>query len=164
MVVFMFCCCRMQHHTIGRVAVAERDSLRKQMYAMPSSGEFLGKTCSNASTSSTTGMTHDADFHFALWDLWKMPLIAQFLRHVQISILKILNLFLRLKFLPSLNLNKNEHFSKVSLLCSPPCAMFTPLNVSKKTSEVYPVKLFGFCLSGANLTGAPCAMPYAFHH
>jgi hypothetical protein len=33
----------------------------------------------------------------------------------QILILKILNVFLRLKLSPSLNLNKNEHFSKVSL-------------------------------------------------
>ena len=31
------------------------------------------------------------------------------------SILEILNVFLRLKFSPSLNLNKNEHFSKVSM-------------------------------------------------
>jgi hypothetical protein len=34
--------------------------------------------------------------------------------HAQILILKILNIFLWLKFSPSLNLNKNEHFSKVS--------------------------------------------------
>jgi hypothetical protein len=33
----------------------------------------------------------------------------------QILILKILNVFMRLKFSPSLNLNKNEHFSKVSI-------------------------------------------------
>jgi len=43
-----------------------------------------------------------------------MPLFAQFLRQTQILILKIPNVFLRLKFSPSLNLNKNEHFSKVS--------------------------------------------------
>jgi len=35
-------------------------------------------------------------------------------RQAQISILKILNVFLRLKFSPSLNLTKIEHFSKVS--------------------------------------------------
>jgi hypothetical protein len=34
--------------------------------------------------------------------------------HAQVSILKILNVFLRLKLSPSLNLNKNAHFSKVS--------------------------------------------------
>jgi hypothetical protein len=50
-----------------------------------------------------------------LRDLCKMPLLARFLRQAQILILKILNVFLRLKFSPSLNLNKNEHFSKVSL-------------------------------------------------
>jgi hypothetical protein len=44
-----------------------------------------------------------------------MPLFAQFLRQAQILILKILNVFLRLKLSPSLNLNKNEHFSKVSV-------------------------------------------------
>jgi hypothetical protein len=34
----------------------------------------------------------------------------------QILILKILNVFLWLKFSPSLNLNKIEHFSKVSII------------------------------------------------
>ena len=60
-------------------------------------------------------------------NLRKTPLFAQFLRHAQISILEILNVFLRLKFSPFLNLNKNLHFSKVSmpfvrtgLLTSPP--------------------------------------------
>jgi cobalt-zinc-cadmium efflux system outer membrane protein len=47
-------------------------------------------------------------------DLCKTPLFAKFLRQAQILILKILNVFLRLKFSPSLNLKKNEHFSKVS--------------------------------------------------
>jgi hypothetical protein len=42
------------------------------------------------------------------------PLFAQFLRQAQILILKILTVFLRLKFSPSLNLNKNQHFAKVS--------------------------------------------------
>jgi len=60
-------------------------------------------------------------------NLRKTPLFAQFLRHAQISILEILNVFLRLKFSPFLNWNKNQHFSKVSmpfvrtgLLTSPP--------------------------------------------
>ena len=35
-------------------------------------------------------------------------------RQAQILILEIFNIFLRLKFSPSLNLNKIEHFSKVS--------------------------------------------------
>jgi len=35
--------------------------------------------------------------------------------HTQILILKILNVLLRLKFSRSLNLNKNERFSKVSM-------------------------------------------------
>ena len=39
---------------------------------------------------------------------------AQFLRQSQIVILEILNVFMWLKFSPFLNLNKNEHFSKVS--------------------------------------------------
>ncbi len=47
-------------------------------------------------------------------DLCEMSPFARFLRQTQIVILKILNVFLRLKFLPSLNLNKIEHFSKVS--------------------------------------------------
>ena len=49
-------------------------------------------------------------------DLWKTPPFAQPLRQAQILILKILNVFLRLKFSPSLALNKIEHFSKVSWL------------------------------------------------
>ncbi|TSA56616.1 MAG: hypothetical protein D4R45_00545 [Planctomycetaceae bacterium] len=47
-------------------------------------------------------------------DLCETPPFAQFRRQAQILILKILNVFLRLKFLPSLNLNELEHFSKVS--------------------------------------------------
>ncbi|MCG2757391.1 MAG: outer membrane protein assembly factor BamD [Desulfobacteraceae bacterium] len=43
-----------------------------------------------------------------------MSPFVQFLRLVQILILKILNVFLRLKSSPSLNLNKIEPFSKVS--------------------------------------------------
>jgi len=49
-------------------------------------------------------------------DLCKTPLFAQSRRQAQILILKILNVFLWLKFSPSLALNKNEHFSKVSVL------------------------------------------------
>ena len=51
-----------------------------------------------------------------LRDLCKTPPFAQFRRQAQILILKILNVFLWLKFSPSLNLNKIEHFSKVSPL------------------------------------------------
>jgi hypothetical protein len=47
-------------------------------------------------------------------DLCKTPPFAQFPCQAQILILKILNVFLRLKFSPSLNLNKIDHFSKVS--------------------------------------------------
>ncbi len=47
-------------------------------------------------------------------DLCKTPPFAQFLCQAQILILKILDVFLWLKFSPSLNLNKIEHFSKVS--------------------------------------------------
>jgi len=43
-----------------------------------------------------------------------LRLSAQSLRQAQILILEILNVFLWLKFLPSLTLNKIEHFSKVS--------------------------------------------------
>ncbi len=50
-----------------------------------------------------------------LRDLCKTPSFAQFLCQAQILILKILNVFLWLKSSPSLNLNKIEHFSKVSL-------------------------------------------------
>jgi hypothetical protein len=48
-------------------------------------------------------------------DLCKKPPFAQSLRQAQILILKILNVFLWLKFSPSLALNKIEHFSKVSI-------------------------------------------------
>ncbi|MBW2197543.1 MAG: hypothetical protein JRF58_06725 [Deltaproteobacteria bacterium] len=48
-------------------------------------------------------------------DLCKTPLFVQFLRQAQIVILEIRHVFLWLKSSPSLNLNKNEHFSKVSL-------------------------------------------------
>ena len=44
-----------------------------------------------------------------------LRLSAQFLCQAQIVILEILNIFLRLKLSPSLNLNKIGHFSKVSL-------------------------------------------------
>jgi hypothetical protein len=47
-------------------------------------------------------------------DLCKTLPFARFLCQAQILILKILNVFLWLKFLPSLKLNKIEHFSKVS--------------------------------------------------
>jgi len=47
-------------------------------------------------------------------DLCKTPLFAQFRRQAQILILKILNVFLWLKFSSSLALNKIGHFPKVS--------------------------------------------------
>jgi len=47
-------------------------------------------------------------------DLCKTPTFAQSLCQIQILILKILNVFLRLKFSSSLTLNKIERFSKVS--------------------------------------------------
>jgi hypothetical protein len=47
-------------------------------------------------------------------DLCKTHLFARFLRQTQILILEIHNVFLRLKLSPSLNSNKNMHFSKVS--------------------------------------------------
>jgi hypothetical protein len=47
-------------------------------------------------------------------DHCKTPLFARFLRQAQISILEILNVFLRLKLSPSLTSNKNVLFSKVS--------------------------------------------------
>ena len=46
-------------------------------------------------------------------DLYKTSLFAQFLRQTKNLILEILNVLLWLKFSPSLNLNKDEHFSKV---------------------------------------------------
>ena len=51
---------------------------------------------------------------FLLRDLCKTPPFAQFRRLAQILILEILNVFLWLKFSPSLNVNEIEHFSKVS--------------------------------------------------
>ncbi len=49
-----------------------------------------------------------------LWrDLCKTSSFAQFRRQTQILILEILNVFLWLKFSPSLNLNKIERFSGV---------------------------------------------------
>ena len=47
-------------------------------------------------------------------DLCKTSPFARLLRQAQISILEIFNIFLRLKFSPSLYSNKIEHFSKVS--------------------------------------------------
>jgi hypothetical protein len=47
-------------------------------------------------------------------DLCKTPPFAQSRRQAQILILKILNVFLWLKFSPFLALSKIEHFSKVS--------------------------------------------------
>ncbi len=55
-------------------------------------------------------------------DLSKTPPFAQSLRQAQILILKILNVFLWLKFSPFLVLNKIEHFGKVSPLTSLPYA------------------------------------------
>ncbi len=52
-------------------------------------------------------------------DLCKTPSFAQFLCQAQILILKILNVFQWLKSSPSLNLNKIEHFSKVSERANP---------------------------------------------
>jgi hypothetical protein len=49
-------------------------------------------------------------------DHCKTPPFARFLCQAQIFILKILNVFLWLKLSPSLNLNKIEHFSKVSYI------------------------------------------------
>ena len=46
-----------------------------------------------------------------------MSQFAQSLRQAQILILEILNVFLWLKFSPSLTLNKIDHFSKVSIEC-----------------------------------------------
>ena len=50
------------------------------------------------------------------WDLCKTPPFGQSRRQTQISILEIFNIFLWLKFSPSLILTKIEHFSKVSVL------------------------------------------------
>jgi len=47
-------------------------------------------------------------------DLCTTSPFDQFLRQDQILILEISNIFLWLKFLPSLNLNKIEHSAKVS--------------------------------------------------
>ena len=52
---------------------------------------------------------------FIIRDLCKPLNFVQFLCQTQILILKILDVFLWLKFSPSLNLNKIEHFSKVSI-------------------------------------------------
>jgi len=42
--------------------------------------------------------------------------LAQYLRQAQILILEILNVFLWLKFSPSLILNKIEHFENASIV------------------------------------------------
>ena len=54
-------------------------------------------------------------------DLCKTLPFAQSRRQSQILILKILNVFLWLKFSPSLALNKIEHFSKVSVVLLTDC-------------------------------------------
>ena len=51
---------------------------------------------------------------YRVGDLCKTPPFAQFLRCVRISILKIFNIFLRLKSSSALILNEIERFSKVS--------------------------------------------------
>ena len=48
-------------------------------------------------------------------DLCKTPPFSQSRRQAQILILEISNIFLWLKFSPSLILNKIEHFSKASM-------------------------------------------------
>jgi hypothetical protein len=55
-------------------------------------------------------------FTVILRDRCKTPLFARFLRQAQNLILEILNVFLWLKLSPSLNSDKNMHFSKVSLI------------------------------------------------
>jgi len=72
-------------------------------------------------------------FAASLRDLCKTPLFAQFLRQAQILILKILNVFLRIKFSPSLNLNKNQHSSKVSLIW-----IFSMMAIVHSTCETAP--------------------------
>ncbi len=52
-------------------------------------------------------------------DLSKTPSFIQFRRQAQILILKILNVFLWLKFSPFLDLNKIERFAKVSQINKP---------------------------------------------
>ena len=68
-------------------------------------------------------------------DLGKTPSFAQFLRQAQILILKILTVFLWLKFSPSLTLNKIEHFSKVSISEKPPGYLAAP-------AVTYPINTF----------------------
>jgi hypothetical protein len=46
---------------------------------------------------------------------FKTPPFIQFLRQAKILILRIPNVCLRLKFLPSLNLNKIDHFENGSI-------------------------------------------------
>ena len=75
------------------------------VYAFPKSVETF-KKCTL--TSSTTPV-----YEFETFE--KSSPFNQFLRQAQILILKIHNVFLRLKSSPSLNLNKIEHFSKVSI-------------------------------------------------
>jgi hypothetical protein len=48
---------------------------------------------------------------------FKTSPFAQYLRQAQILILEILNVFLWLKFEPSLLLNKIEHFETASIDC-----------------------------------------------
>ena len=50
-----------------------------------------------------------------------MPPFAQYLRQAQILILEILNVFLWLKFSPSLILNKIEHFETASCVLEIRC-------------------------------------------
>jgi len=59
---------------------------------------------------------HIQGFYVLFRDLCKTPPFAQFQRQTQILSLEILNVFLHLKFSSSLNLNKIEHFSKVSFI------------------------------------------------
>ena len=71
-------------------------------------------------------------------DLCKTPPFAQFRRQAQILILKILSVFLRLKLSPSLNLNKIEHFSKVSFLLAKVYFGKNPANVPDNSVVFFP--------------------------
>ncbi len=56
----------------------------------------------------------ELEFETQIETFGKHPLLAQFHRQAQILILEIPNVFLRLKFSPSLNLNKIGRFPNVS--------------------------------------------------
>ena len=76
---------------------------------------------------------------------FKTSPFAQYLRQAQILILEILNVFLWLKFSPSLILNKIEHFETASLVLSYFSGYHAPAESGLSSSGTCANVLWGAC-------------------